>query len=357
MSKIVFILGAGASKESGAPVMNNFLDIAKDLYSTNAIINESRSHFEQVFRAIGLLQSVHSKSNLDLENIESIFNAFEMGKLINRIPGYDGDIVSLIESLKVLIVETLNKSVKFPCNYKERTIYPTQTYKNFTEAIKSKSKDISIISFNYDVALDYALSCSDMAPYYSLSNEKQRVIKLLKLHGSLNWFLDDDKNIHPVLIDEYIQRLASNLTPVSMLARSDISLNIRENAKEYFKTKNITIDNMPVIVPPAWNKTEYHDALSSVWKQAATELSECEYLFIIGYSLPDTDAYFKLLYALGSCSNEKLFRKIIICNPDKDVESRFASIFGPGAQARYLFTPYTFYNALNLIKSTINEIK
>jgi len=93
VSKIVFILGAGASKESGAPVMNNFLDIAKDLYSTNAIINESRSHFEQVFRAIGLLQSVHSKSNLDLENIESIFNAFEMGKLINRIPGYDGDIV------------------------------------------------------------------------------------------------------------------------------------------------------------------------------------------------------------------------------------------------------------------------
>ena len=31
MSKNVFILGAGTSKHTGAPLMNNFLDVAEDL--------------------------------------------------------------------------------------------------------------------------------------------------------------------------------------------------------------------------------------------------------------------------------------------------------------------------------------
>lgn len=47
MSKTVFILGAGASKEAGAPLMYEFLDFAKELYSSNQIKVEYRSDFKK----------------------------------------------------------------------------------------------------------------------------------------------------------------------------------------------------------------------------------------------------------------------------------------------------------------------
>jgi hypothetical protein len=88
MSDVVFILGAGASKQCGAPLMADFLDVAQSL----ARIGETKGktqHFEHVFRAIGSLQSVHSKAQLDLTNIESIFTALEISNVLRKLPGFE----------------------------------------------------------------------------------------------------------------------------------------------------------------------------------------------------------------------------------------------------------------------------
>ena len=69
MSKIVFILGAGA------PLMKDFLDRARDLVADKNIKGREED-FAKVFNAISSLQKVHSKSELDLINIESIFDSF-----------------------------------------------------------------------------------------------------------------------------------------------------------------------------------------------------------------------------------------------------------------------------------------
>lgn len=86
MSDIVFILGAGASRQAGAPLMSDFLDKAADLLVTRRV-DSQREQFEKVFSAIGELQRVHSKAQLDLNNIESVFTAFELAKIIQRLPG------------------------------------------------------------------------------------------------------------------------------------------------------------------------------------------------------------------------------------------------------------------------------
>jgi dimeric dUTPase (all-alpha-NTP-PPase superfamily) len=75
MSNIVFILGAGASKQAGAPLMKDFIDTARDLYSSNDVDNKNED-FQKVFTAISELQRVHSKSNLDIDNIEAVFFSF-----------------------------------------------------------------------------------------------------------------------------------------------------------------------------------------------------------------------------------------------------------------------------------------
>ena len=89
--------------------MFDFLDVARRLLRTNAV-EDKRAEFELVFRAIGALQTVHSKSQLDLNNIESVFTVLELGRIIQKVPGLTRDeIPAAIAALKKLIVRTLGK--------------------------------------------------------------------------------------------------------------------------------------------------------------------------------------------------------------------------------------------------------
>src|SRR5687767_8914467 len=84
--KTVFLFGAGASRGAGGPLMSDFLDRAHDLMRLNASeLGAQRKDFEDVFQAIGELHGVHSKSHLDLDNIEIVFGAIEMGLLLGKL--------------------------------------------------------------------------------------------------------------------------------------------------------------------------------------------------------------------------------------------------------------------------------
>jgi hypothetical protein len=74
MSEFVFILGAGASAHAKVPVMAKFLDRARELYSPN-MGPPWMEHFERVLNILCALQSVHSKAELDLNNLEAVFFA------------------------------------------------------------------------------------------------------------------------------------------------------------------------------------------------------------------------------------------------------------------------------------------
>lgn len=78
MSNIVFILGAGASQQCGAPLMSDFLDVASNLLRSNAV-QEKRTEFEKVFSAIGALQSVHSKAQCAGGGVECPIHSIILG--------------------------------------------------------------------------------------------------------------------------------------------------------------------------------------------------------------------------------------------------------------------------------------
>ena len=106
----------------------------------------------------------------------------------------------------------------------------------------------------------------------------------------------------------------------------------------------------PVLVPPTWNKTEHHSALSSVWNRAARELGEAENIFVIGYSLPLSDAFFRYLYALGAVG-EATLKRFWVFNPDNsgEVGDRFVKLLGPGARERFDYYEKTFEQAIPII--------
>jgi hypothetical protein len=85
MDENVIILGAGASADSGAPLMNNFIDKAEDLLSiglNDTKDREIKNQFEKIFQLLADLQSIHSKAKIDLNNIETVFVQLRWLKLL-----------------------------------------------------------------------------------------------------------------------------------------------------------------------------------------------------------------------------------------------------------------------------------
>jgi len=94
----------------------------------------------------------------------------------------------------------------------------------------------------------------------------------------------------------------------------------------------------PVVVPPTWNKTDGHNALKAVWSQAAIELGQAENIICIGYSLPESDQFFRYLFALGTVG-EGHIRRFWVFDPDPThaVEERYRRLIGKGIENRFRF--------------------
>jgi hypothetical protein len=354
MSNIVFVLGAGCSKPAGAPLMAEFLDTASNLLSTGQVAQKS-DHFERVFRAIGSLQIVHSKAQLDLYNIESIFNAFEIANTIKKLPGFTSDeIPQVIQSLKEVIVITLENTVAFPLHNTSLGI--PDSYSHFTDllthlaALARPKRTISIVTFNYDIAADAALYIARIPYDYCTDNVDTEAIPLLKLHGSLNWASrTTDNSIIPLRLQDYFKHYSVKFPRQLITVRVPIGSQLREYFSKHTKEQ---VNNEPFIVPPTWNKADHYSSINSVWARAARDLGEAEYIFIIGYSLPQTDTFFRLLYALGTVSNTPL-KSIQVFNPDNsnEIRDRFESILGSGAQSRYEYKALGFREAASIIRT------
>jgi len=366
MSKTVFILGAGASKDSGAPLMNEFLDRARKLYGSGECNEKFKEDFECVFRAVSNLQRIHSKSDLNIFNIEDVFATFEMAKLIHKFPGdefiNESDFDSLIKSLKRVIYITLDKSTPLKVENPERYPPASGSYERFAglvRTISEKENSIpTIITFNYDLAIDYALHRHGFPINYYLpiNKNQENEINLIKLHGSLNWFeCKDKKDIIPYEINE-------EKIPISNFQSFSVGENycfnifdkIKDNKISY-KEINYNVKLDPFIIPPTWNKSIYHQELSRIWNQAAVDLSIAENIYIIGYSLPVTDSFFRYLYALGS-EGENVIERFWVFNPDeKNVKPRFEEFIGIGIKDRFRFKPITFYETVLLLRDIYSK--
>ena len=360
MSKTVFILGAGASRDSGAPLMNDFLDRARKLYVNGEYGERFREDFERVTGAISDLQKIHSKSELDIYNIEEIFAAFEMAKLINKFPGErirkEEDIELLIKSLKRVIYVTLDRSTPLTTKNTESLPPASGSYGEFTGLIKTimqkELKVPTIITFNYDLAIDYALFRYEFPINYCFTSSESQVgaINLIKLHGSLNWFECKDKKS---IIPYEIERKKIPISNFQIYHKGekyyfDIFDKLKDN-KIFYKGIDYNVKLDPFIIPPTWDKSIYHQELSTVWSQAALDLSIAENVYIIGYSLPVTDSFFRYLYALGS-EGIKIIERFWVFNPDeKNVKSRFKEFIGTGIKDRFKFLPITFKQAISCL--------
>ena len=352
MSSTVFIMGAGTSKCAGAPLMADFLDRAERLLQSDSV-KEVADEFQQVFDAIGQLQAVHSKAQLDIKNVEAVLTTFEMAKTLGKFPGYNSEeIESLIKATKTLIFKTLENTIKFPINNKGK-ISPPTPHHDFADLLSrllqeaTPKQSVSIITFNYDILFDFALFFKGMSFNYGLDFDKNNdSIRLLKLHGSINWILNKPQNqILPWRLEDYFRDYSNE----AWEKVSSVPIPIGSFLEKY-EDLHLDFEPEPVLIPPTWNKAFYHEKLSSVWKQAALELSQAENIIVIGYSLPETDGFFRSLYAIGTIGAKPL-KRFWVFDPDKSgkVKARFKDLLGPGALQGFQYEEITFEESLDFL--------
>lgn len=173
----------------------------------------------------------------------------------------------------------------------------------------------ALVTVNYDTLLDYALVRAGWNPAvgYGLSGGANKIkwrmpkppqsmhlshVKLLKLHGSLNWYVRGS-------FDHLARVFDAKPTKVLITSRP------RTNENKGFIRQ---------IVPPIYGKFFGHSHWRDLWAKAYEQLSEADVLVVIGCSLVDTDFHLVGMLSkvvIGRKKAKRPFRAVIIVNGTK----------------------------------------
>ena len=340
--------------------MDDFFDKAEDTMRTACAKSPGqRKAFELVFDAIADMQNVFAKANLDLRNLEEVFSAFEMVELL----GVGSPTQNLPAKLRKIIVLTLQNCIIFPA--KGKGLGPTPEYQAFANVVKrlfGSAVPVTIITFNYDLASEVALSAIGMGTDYHLPGYERDGISVLKLHGSMNWAhcAKGEEGCRKLSYVKVGDLMESNCRPGDSRSTRRIGglHNIRRCLASCKHCGFAWGQGPPFIVPPTWSKGGYHAIIQPVWKTAAQHLSEAEHIFISGYSMPKGDHFFRSLYALGTRGPARL-RSLVLCDPTLEaVERRFRTFLGPLAEEvldakEYGFGEFPYYCNEVLVKAGV----
>ncbi|MGA2903479.1 MAG: hypothetical protein ABSD98_06595 [Candidatus Korobacteraceae bacterium] len=367
----VYILGAGFSSNAGAPLVKDFLDTAREIYDDpNSRLNEDEKlDFQKVFDFRRFVAQSRDKFSIDLDDIEQLFGLIEMSHRLQA------DVTAVREAMVYVIAKTLQLTVakqsrkphiqvgihnsyrnsnlawaksapRHPSNF---DLFVPDIYSHFARLVngdyddpdKQKLRSNVVITFNYDLIFDDALRAVGVEPAYGLSHksieepgftdENARRLSLLKLHGSANWAICG----------------ACGAIHILRTKAAD-PLELRSRACATCKHSKLNL----LLVPPSWDKSEYRDAMRPVWKSAVDALKGAKRICVIGYSMPETDMFFKFLLTLGLAENQQLYRLIVIdlLSPGKenDLEARYRAMLEPLFQKRrFLFSGAGFAGFLD----------
>lgn len=348
----VFIFGAGASRDAGGPLMFDFFDVAERLHRLGKIDD---GVFSAVFRGLALLQGAHSKSVLDIDNVEAVMGAFEMATLAGRLGDLDPEEIEALPShISKLVAQTIEQSIGF--TYSRGQVYAPRTYGQFGDVVKrliKRAETMSLITFNYDLALDVFLLNNYLRPDYGFPTgiNGQDVVELLKLHGSLAWTKNkSDKDT--IITADLFSAVHCVPSEFSLTRGSD-----GEPSPFLFQQRLSSIPDgtgVPVIVPPTWSKNSYYRDLKLVWRKAAQTFERAENIYVFGYSLPETDSFFRLLFSLGTIGPARL-KRFWVFDPAQQTSDRFRRMLGPSASARFQFFQMGFDKAASTLTTNLDR--
>lgn len=317
-SKTVYILGAGFSQPACVPLQKEIIgEILKlrdeDFDDRNRFMKEYLDEFnlflsEQLFIAPTLFKDVA---------LEDIFTPIDRC-IIDGISfrSYDNkDLIELREKIYSLIIIAIIKKLESSSSLSRSYIddfaaYLVRQMKPRMDKDNKKYDPVSVISTNWDILLDNSINTAikgdgnngvvDYCCYVSSLEEDKTIkpgllvlgeggynVKLLKLHGSMNW-LNCPK----------CQRLF--IAFYEKIAELGIykDKKCHHCAKNFIKENNADSNTLRSdLIMPTFLKDLTNFQIKLIWQNAGVELSEASKIVFIGYSLPSADYELRQLFA------------------------------------------------------------
>jgi NAD-dependent SIR2 family protein deacetylase len=326
--KTVFILGAGFSCEAEIPLQSQLLN--EILRYTPADFEEANIYEAQNFLRTFIKDLFSSRKGIALEDIFTILDRCVIAK--ERFKNYTWkQLYDCRNHLITLILHILNvKQNSLPVGIED-------TYNKFSRLVITKrrragqSRDpIAIISSNWDTVAESFINkmftkrerSSTWIDYCTFTHGKGIShinlkakgfynIKILKLHGSLNWL--HCSNCGRLFVD--VENIGIQKLECEYCNRS-----VPGGSSELILE--------PLIITPTLLKELNNLHIKSIWQNAFIELQEATDIYFIGYSLPYADFEFK--YILKKAIRDDANMNVILINRDKrnGTMKRYKEFFG-----------------------------
>ena len=155
-------------------------------------------------------------------------------------------------------------------------------------------------------------------------SESDRAFRLLKLHGSVNWYYSGREDFHGETI--FYSDVPEFGPARDEAARSATSRRLHDMAA----------DKETLLIPPVAEKTTYfnNETVRALWKDAAAALQDAAALYLIGYSLPISDLGMRFFLAGNHPDADS---PVHVVNTDTNILERYREFLQrPDMRAEYV---------------------
>ena len=224
-----------------------------------------------------------------------------------------------------------------------------------------------VLSFNYDLLIDRALKRRGdwfINDGYGLSFHKVggrgawrsplgtvSRVKLLKLHGSLNWLHCRDSWQSNMNMD--LRGLPYRSAPQLLYCLDDLYPTFEEDhplyewwARYEHEQDEYIFDLHSLIVPPTLSKAyrSFEPLIGDIWGMAIVALLRATELYLIGYSIRPEDA--RCQWLLKKCAVEGKVANVNVVDPSEETLRRAVEMFGEKRTVRAASTIQGFAKML-----------
>lgn len=285
--RVVYVLGAGFSAPLGLPTISNFFETARSLLETRP---DEFGHFRKVLNLVSRYAQVLHLYSADFFNIEEVLSLAEMEW---RLSGR-GEIALIAEFVRDVVTAST------PTFDAIETGIQPPPYPDFEERSKLK-RHYAEFAFNLlSLRVDQPdPNAPEIAPLsFSVSRTPQASYGIV----SFNY-------------DTVLERCAATLPAES---RHVLGFQNPEDGYELWNPGKPVLAKLHGcierggIIAPTWSKA-LPIGIARQWRAAMELLEQATQIRVVGYSLPDGDAYARYLLKAAAVSPPKLKRFDIVC--------------------------------------------